>query len=109
MSAMQRRKGAAGEREFCALLREHGHPDAERCLDQSRAGGGDVPTPPILWEVKRRAKNVVYQFVDQAEAAVKQYAGCRIPAVALRADGREWLVVMKAKDYFDLLKVEALK
>ena len=109
MSAYQRRKGAAGEREWCAVLKENGHPDAERCLAQSRSGGGDVPVPPVLWEVKRRGKNVMYTFLDQAEAAVKQYRGCRIPAVAVRVDQRDWIVTMYAKDFFELLKAEAMK
>jgi len=112
MSAMQRRKGASGEREWCTELKAHGFQNAERCLAQSRAGGGDVPVPPVLWEVKRRAKNIVYSFLEQANTAVKQYPGCEIPAVALRADAKPWLVVMQADDFFALLRrvqLEALK
>lgn len=103
MGAKSRRKGAAGEREWCAELRNYGFPHAERALDQPRSGGGDVPLPPILWEVKRRAKNVVYDFMGQAENAVKFYPGCTVPAVALRADSKPWVIVMEADDFFKIL------
>lgn len=105
MGKSQRVKGAAGEREWCAMLKAVGI-DAKRALGQARDGGGDVPTPPYLWEVKRRAKVSVYEHMDQVAAATPQYDGCRIPALALRADNREWLVVMRATDALPLLYTE---
>ena len=76
---------------------------AKRALDQTREGGGDIPAPPILWEVKRWARFAVYEHVDQAIDAAPQYEGCAIPAVALRGDNREWLVVLRASDALPLL------
>lgn len=108
MGASQRRKGSAGEREWCKLLAAYGFPEPKRLLGQARDGGGDVPTPPFLWECKRRAKSAVYEFVRQAEAAVENHPNCPIPAVALRADGEEWLVVLRAKDILPLLRGECL-
>lgn len=111
MSKSQRVKGAAGEREWCAKLAEFGF-QAKRLLGQARDGGGDVPCPPYLWEVKRRAKIAVYEFWQQAEAAlatahsqklsgrtVLEYEGCNIPIVAMRADQCPWLVCLAADDF----------
>lgn len=108
MSKSQRTKGAAGEREWCKLLAAFGFPDPKRLLGQARDGGGDVPTPPILWECKRRQRIAVYDFMRQAEAAVANNPDCPIPAVALRADGEEWLVLLRAKDILPLLRRECL-
>jgi len=104
MSKSQRTKGAAGEREWCKLLAEHGFPEPKRLLGQARDGGGDVPTPPILWEVKRRKKIAVYDFMQQCIDAVGNSEECTLPAVALRADGEEWLVLMRASELLPLLK-----
>ena len=103
MSKYQRTKGAAGEREFCKMLADCGFPDPKRLLGQARDGGGDIPTPPILWEVKRRQKLSTYGFVRQAEAALPAQPKCSIPAVAMRADGEDWLVVMRAQDILPIL------
>lgn len=80
-----------------------GATNAQRALGQARDGGGDVPTPPYLWEVKRRQRVSIYEHVDQAIAAMSQYEGCTVPALAIRADNREWLVVMRATDILPLL------
>jgi hypothetical protein len=106
MSASQRNKGAGGEREWCEVLKARGYRDAKRTLGQARDGGGDVPCPPVLFEVKRRAGIAVRQFLDQAVSATSQYAGCRIPAVAMREDGRTgWMVLLRAEDFLDLLEL----
>lgn len=103
MAKYQRTKGAAGEREFCKLLAAHGFPDPKRLLGQARDGGGDIPTPPILWEVKRRKRLAVYEFMRQAVDAVGN-STCRLPAIGMRADGEDWLVVMRAADILPLLR-----
>jgi hypothetical protein len=101
MSASQRRKGAAGEREWCAELAREGI-TANRQLGQARDGGGDVIVERTLYEVKRRAGIAVRKWLDQAVAA----AGVKLtPVVAMREDGRtDWMVVMRAEDYFALLR-----
>ncbi len=103
MAKSQRTKGAAGEREFCKLLAGYGFPDPKRLLGQARDSGGDIPTPPILWEVKRRQRIAVYEFMRQCIDAVGN-SKCSVPAVAMRADGEDWLVVMRAADILPLLK-----
>ena len=104
MGASQRNKGAAGEREWCDVLRRHGYA-ANRALGQARDGGGDVPQPPMLYEVKRYSKIAVRKWLDQACASVGQYKGCKIPAVAMREDGRtEWMILLRAEDFLKLLE-----
>lgn len=101
MSASQRRKGAAGEREWCDVLIKHGISQARRQLGQARDGGGDVIVDGVLYEVKRRARISVREFMDQAVASVESSA--LMPVVALREDGRtDWLVLLRAEDYFSL-------
>lgn len=106
MSKSQRTKGASGERAFCKLLAEHGFKEPKRLLGQARDGGGDIPTPPVLWEVKRRQRIAVYDFMRQCVDAIpnRKEGDCSIPAVALRADGEEWLVLMRARDVLPLLR-----
>ena len=106
MSASQRTKGATGEREFCELLKAHGFEGAKRLLGQARDGGGDVPLPPMLYEVKRYHAIAVRKWLDQAEQSVLNYKGCEVPAVAMREDGRkDWMVLLRAEDFINLLRL----
>ena len=114
MGASQRTKGAAGEREWCDYLEAHGFPGAKRLLGQARDGGGDVPLPPMLYEVKRRKGAIAGRaWLDQAVASVVNYKGIAVqyPAVAMREDGcTEWMVTLRAEDFLGiLLRAEALK
>jgi len=106
MGAWQRNKGAAGEREWCEFLREHGFAEAERVLGQARDGGGDVALPPMLYEVKRVNRIAVRKHLDQATASMVNYKGCETPCVALREDGRkDWMVLLRAEDLMRLLQL----
>ena len=56
MSAMQRTKGAGGERELARLLQEHLGIPVNRNLQQTRQGGADlIDVPGWAIEVKRAA------------------------------------------------------
>ena len=102
--ASSRNKGNAGEREFAEYLRERGWLDARRALGQARDGGGDVPVPPVLYEVKRRKGISVRKWLEQATAAMPQYKGCKLPVVAMREDGRkDWMVLLRADDFITML------
>jgi hypothetical protein len=101
-----RNKGAAGEREWCKFLRDHGWAKAERDIEQSRSGGGDVPVPPVLYEVKRYNQIAVRKWLDQSTKSVVDYKECSIPVVAMREDGRtDWMILLSAEDFVKLLKL----
>lgn len=106
MGASQRRKGAAGEREFInEVLKPAGYHTAARQLDQSRDGGGDIVVGGVLWEVKRRAGIAPLRFLEQAEAAERALdTGDLMAVVAMREDGdTRWTVMLRADDFMRLL------
>lgn len=104
MSASQRRKGAAGEREACAWLSERLGTVVRRQINQARDGGADIHVGPFRVEVKRRKGIAVYEWIDQAEAACTDF---ETPVVICRADGRtDWLVVLRAEDALRLMRGE---
>ena len=83
---MQRRKGANGENEVCALLTDAlGLPTKlKRRLGQARDGEHDIDLPPLRIEVKRRARIAnLYEWIDQCSTG--SHPG-DIPVVMLRAD-----------------------
>lgn len=104
MSRSQRLKGAQGERELCGILSDALGTVVRRTLGQARDGGHDIETQKFRWEVKRRQKIAVYDFMDQIEVAC---AGTdKVPIVAMRADGRDWLVMMRLDDAIMLVRNE---
>lgn len=111
MGAMSRRKGAHGERELAALLSDTFGEKITRRLGQARDSGHDIDLPPFRIEVKRRARIAgLYEWMDQAEGfnpaghQVKPLA--EIPVVALRADGKAWLIVLTLTDFCKLAREE---
>ena len=103
MSKMQRTKGAAGERELAEILTATLGVKINRKLGQARDGGDDIQTGPYRWEVKRRARLSVYDFMEQIEAAC---GPTDTPVVAMRADHKGWLVMMRLEDILPLLQGE---
>lgn len=104
MSASQRRKGAAGEREAANLLSEQLGWVVQRNIGQARDGGDDLTIGQFRVEVKRRKGLAVHQFMDQAVAA------CRpgdVPMVVMRGDGKGWLVMLRLEDAVPMIR-EAL-
>ena len=101
-----RQKGKVGEREFAALLREHGF-DARR--GQQFAGGADSPdvvSDALAWlhvEVKR------VQNLNLADACVQAEGdcGCKPWVVAHRRNHAPWLITMRADFFFRLLRGDA--
>lgn len=110
MSASQRTKGAVGEREVCALLRDTFGVEAERNLSQTRDGGFDISCPPFSIEVKRRKRIAnLYEWLGQAERPVKHVLQRILPTLFLRGDNREWLVVMRFEDWAQLAREELVR
>jgi len=103
MSKMQRTKGAAGERELAEILTATLGRKVSRKLGQARDGGDDIQTGQFKWEVKRRARLSVYEFLEQVEAACKDND---TPIVAMRGDHKGWLVLMRLEDVLPLIQGE---
>ena len=95
------RKGAAGERELAALLREYGYP-VERGGSLSF---GEVPDltglPGIHIECKRCEQLRPYGWLAQAERDAARF-GDGLPAVFFRRNRFPWLVVMELEDWLAL-------
>lgn len=107
MSKSQRTKGAAGEREVCALLRDHFGVEVSRKLGQARDSGEDISLPPFRIEVKRRDGGIAaLRWLEQAESGAK--VG-EVPTVVLREDRGAWAVLMRFDDWAKLAREEVAK
>lgn len=91
MSAAQRNKGAAGERELFRLLARDLGVDIKRNLSQTRGGGADsLDLPHIAIEVKRQERLALTAWWRQT---VEQ-AGMRVPILFYRASRQPWRAVV---------------
>jgi Holliday junction resolvase len=99
-----RSKGCRGEREWRDVLRDAG---LEARRGQQFAGGTDSPDvicrdmPGIHFEVKRVQALNVGQAMSQAIRDAKHE---KIPVVAHRKNGEDWLVTMRAADWLEMVK-----
>ena len=100
MGAKSTRKGADGERELAAMLREYGYP-VERGGSLSF---GEVPDltglPGVHIECKRAEQLRPYDWMAQAERDAVRF-GDGLPAVFFRRSRSPGLVVMKLEDWID--------
>ena len=92
-----RRKGANAEREVAHILQDHGFPDAQRNLEQSRDGGGDIVSGGFCFEVKRRATLAETKWRDQVQKAAHLHNAK--PVLVIRADNGEWWVSQPILDW----------
>lgn len=98
-----RAKGCRGEREWRDQLREAGF-HARR--GQQFSGGTDSPDvicpslPSIHFEVKRTEALSIYTAMSQA----CDDAGSKMPVVAHKRNNRQWLVILTAKDFLNILR-----
>lgn len=95
------RKGADGERELAALLREYGYP-VERGGSLSF---GEVPDltglPGIHIECKRMERLNVPEAVKQAARDAERFQD-GAPAVFHRRNREPWLVTMQFTDWLEM-------
>lgn len=95
------RKGANGERELAAVLREYGY-DIERGGSMSF---GEVPDltglPGVHIEVKRRERLNVQEAMKQAQRDSERFRD-GAPAVFHRRSRESWLVTMRLTDWIGL-------
>lgn len=96
MGAMQRNKGARGERElFCLLSDELGFA-VTRNLSQTRDAGCDsLSIPGFVVEVKRQEQPFSYAWMAQAVAAV---TNGEIPVVFHRRNRHPWFAYLRTAD-----------
>jgi Holliday junction resolvase len=98
-----RRKGKVGEREFAALLREHGF-DARRGVQF--AGGAD--SPDVVSEALRFLHIEVKrtQALNLADACAQAEGDCggKPWVVAHRRNHAPWLITMTAEVFFQFLR-----
>lgn len=104
MPKNSRAKGAAGERELAALLREAGYKNAKRGQQFSGLqGDADVvdALPYIHIECKRVERLNVDEAIDQSMRDARQG---ELPAVFHRKNRRPWLVTMPFQAWMKLYK-----
>lgn len=98
-----KRKGKTGELEWARFCREHGY-DCRRTA-QYCGNTGDasdvVGLPGIHQEVKRVERLCIEDAMAQA---MRDSHGAALPIVAHRKNDHEWLVTMRAEDWFDLYR-----
>ena len=105
------RKGADGERELAALLREYGYP-VERggSLSFRAVSYGATPDisglPGIHIKCKRAEQLRPYGWIAQAERDAVRF-GDGLPAVFFRRSRSPWLVVMKLGDWLELYQTQS--
>lgn len=110
MAKKSRDKGKRGEREVAKLFRDWGFP-ARRTAQVDGGLTSDVlvydprksgdETLPLHVEIKRHKRIAACRFMDQAESDRAPEA---TPAVFLREDGGEWLVLCNAPTFLKLLE-----
>lgn len=97
-----RRKGAEGERELAAKLREYGY-TARRGQQYSGANGDAdvVGLPGIHIECKRRERLDIHDAAAQARRDAKPG---ELPVVMHRKNNCEWLVTMPLEDWIKIYR-----
>lgn len=97
-----RNKGAAGERELAAKLREYGY-ECRRGQQYCGANGDAdvVGLPGVHIECKRVEKLNLYDAMKQSESDTKEN---EIPTVFYRKNRHDWLVTMRIEDFMKLYK-----
>mgnify|MGYP005958052193 FL=1 len=99
-----KQKGKRGELEFAKLCREMGY-DVRRTA-QYCGNTGDasdcVGLPGIHIEVKRTERLNLYEAMDQSVRDSRDSDD--IPMVAHRRNNCDWLIIMRAEDWFELYR-----
>ena len=99
---MSKTKGKVGEREVAALLREFGFDGARGVQYQGGTDSADVNgLPGHHIEVKRVERFDLEAAMDQAR---NDAAGAAVPVVFHRKSKRDWVVVLDAKDFLQLVR-----
>jgi hypothetical protein len=103
VSRSERQKGARTENELAAKLSKDLGRVVKRKLGQARDSGDDIQVEQFRIESKARKAFSVWGFMDQCQAAC---GPGDVPVVALRANGRPWLVLMRYEDAIPMIRGE---
>nr|WP_141201766.1 hypothetical protein [Paludifilum halophilum] len=95
MGKAQKEKGSRREREFASIIGGQRIPLSGSAKHAGEAHAGDVDGLGMRWEVKARRDGfkLLYAWLDQEH----------VDALALKADRREWLVVLPVQTLVDLM------
>jgi len=94
-------KGKRGELEFAKLCRSQGYGAARRGQQYSGIEGDDVVgLPGVHIEVKRTEALSLYTAMAQSDRDARG----NIPIVAHRKNNYDWVIIMKAEDWFALFR-----
>lgn len=102
-----KQKGARGEREFSKLCKAQGWSEAHRTA-QYCGNTGDASDvtglPGIHIEVKVGGNIRLYEARDQAVRDVTAAGNGDLPIIAHKRDRDEWLITMRADDWFAIYR-----
>ena len=101
--ARSRRKGAVGERELSRLLTDEGFPATRGAQHRGGPGSPDVlcpSLPGIHFEAKRCERLDLLGAIEQARSE----AGGRLPVVAHRRNGCEWVAILPLADLLAIVR-----
>ena len=102
MALLSKNKGKVGEREAAELLREFGFEAARGVQYQGGADSQDLKHNMTGFhiEVKRTERLKMWDAMDQARNDAKQGD---VPLVLHRANRKDWVVILDAKQFMELL------
>lgn len=98
MGAKSTRKGAGGEREVMAILREHGY-NVERGGTQSYGKRPDLyGLDGIHLEIKRSERAQIWEWMQQSQRDAQKFDD-GVPSVIFRRSRSKWLICMELNDF----------
>lgn len=98
MGGKSTRKGAAGEREVMAILREHGY-SVERGGTQSYGQRPDLyGLDGVHMEIKRCERAQIWEWMQQSQRDAQKF-GDGVPSVLFRRSRSKWLICMELSDF----------
>lgn len=101
MGKSSTRKGADGEREVMAILREHGYP-VERGGTQSYGERPDLyGLAGVHLEVKRSECARIWDWMAQSKEDSQRFKD-GVPTVIFRRNRSDWLICMELTDWLSL-------
>ena len=102
------RKGAAGEREVMAILRDHGYP-VERGGTQSFGQRPDLyGLDGVHLEIKRAERAQVWAWMEQSQKDAQRF-GDGVPTVIFRRSRSKWLICMDLSDFLTFYQAAEMK